>query len=65
MKNYINYLLSIFLGFTIGFLYQYVSPNVKIIKEGNRHELEKMENKIFKDNEKCFRILKEETECVN
>lgn len=58
-----NNILSILLGLILGFIYQYVSPNILIIEEQNKNLLDKLENVVFKENENCFRIIKKDKEC--
>jgi hypothetical protein len=65
-NNIIHLSLLSIIGLVLGFLFFYVDSSVEIINGSNEHELNDMENKLFKSEDKCFRIKKKiEKDCVS
>lgn len=56
-------IISLLLGIILGLMYQYVSPKTVIISSNNNSIIQDLENKSFKDSDKCYRYKKVETSC--
>lgn len=57
--------VSMTLGFVLGFIYQKVSPSTIVISSNDNTIIDELENKSFKDADKCYRYKKVETSCRN
>jgi hypothetical protein len=55
-------IISLALGLLLGIMYQSVSPKIIIIN-GDDTIYEELENKSFKDSDKCYRYKKVVTDC--
>lgn len=58
----IQIIISLLLGLILGVMYKRVSPNTLVIN-GDSTVYSELENKSFKDSDKCYRYKKVETSC--
>lgn len=69
ISNFDNFatqvVVSMTLGFILGFIYQKVSPSTIVISSDDSTIIDDLENKSFKDTDKCYRYKKVETSCSN
>jgi hypothetical protein len=55
-------IISLLLGLILGIMYKHVSPSIIVIN-GDETVYSELENKSFKDSDKCYRYKKVETTC--
>ena len=56
-------IISLLLGIVLGIMYQRVSPKTIVITANDNSVIQDLENKSFKDSDKCYRYKKVETSC--
>ena len=56
-------IISLLLGIVLGLMYQHVSPKTIIIPSNDNSIIQELENKSFKNSDKCYRYKKVETSC--
>ena len=56
-------IISLLLGIVLGLMYKYVSPKTIIISSNDNSIIQELENKSFKNSDKCYRYKKVETSC--
>jgi hypothetical protein len=61
-KPYTQIIISLLLGLILGIMYQRVSPGIIIIN-GDDTVYAELENKSFKDSDKCYRYKKIVSDC--
>jgi hypothetical protein len=60
--NETQIIISLLLGLLLGIMYNYASSQTIIIN-GDNAIYKELENKSFKDSDKCYRYKKIETDC--
>jgi hypothetical protein len=55
---FVKIVISLCLGLILGITYQYVSPKIVIINMKDNTQIKELENKSFKDVDKCYRYKK-------
>lgn len=56
-------IISLLLGIVLGIMYQRVSPKTIVITATDNSVIQDLENKSFKDSDKCYRYKKIESSC--